>query len=218
MTPVLYYHRVGPFRPGAPRKMTVTPPRFRSQMHFLRRHGIEVLTLDEVLAGRAGVALTFDDGFRDCLEYALPVLWRLRFPATFFIVAGRVGGTDTWMRSTPFPEERLLDWDDLRRLVDAGMTIGSHSMTHTQLTYEEVAESRRLLEERLGTRVEHFAYPRGEYTEESAEWVRRAGYRAGWATRSGDAGRFTRRRLPVSANATIADFGTRLLKARLGYY
>lgn len=218
MTPVFYYHRVGPFRPGAPEKMTVTPENFKSQMHFLRRNGVEVLTLDQVLAGKTGVALTFDDGFRDCMEFALPTLRALRFPATFFIVAGSVGGTDGWMRSTPMPEERIMGWDDLKRLLEAGMAVGSHSMTHGTLTEEEVRESGRVLSERLGVRIEHFAYPRGERPPGAPEWVRAAGYKAGWATRSGDDGPYTRRRLPVSARASLADFGGKLLKARLGYY
>jgi peptidoglycan/xylan/chitin deacetylase (PgdA/CDA1 family) len=198
--------------------MTVTPENFKSQMHFLRRNRVEVLTLDEVLAGKKGVALTFDDGFKDCMEYALPTLRALRFPATFFIVAGAVGGTDGWMRGTPMPEERIVDWSDLRELLGAGMTIGSHSMTHAALTPAEIADSKRVLEERLSVPVRHFAYPRGEYTPEAVGWVRQAGYAAGWATKGGSDAPFTRRRLPVSANATLADFGARLLKARLGYY
>lgn len=218
MTPVLYYHRVGPFRPGAPPRGTVTPENFRSQMHFLRRSRLEVITLDRVLAGDAGVALTFDDGYRDCLEHALPVLRALRFPATFFIVAERVGETDAWPRTPGVPEERLMGWEDLEALAAEGMAIGSHSLTHGPLTRREVAESKRVLEARLGVRVDHFAYPKGEYTPESVSWVREAGYRAGWATKSGDAGAFTRRRLPVSGQATLADFAARLLKARLGYY
>ncbi len=218
MTPVLYYHRVGPFRPGAPRKMTVTPENFKAQMHFLRRNRIEVLSLEEILAGKRGVALTFDDGFKDVMEHALPTLQALRLPATFFAVAGAVGGTDSWMRATAHPEERILDWDDLKQLLQAGMTVGSHSMTHAVLTDGEVTESKRLLEERLGIRVDHFAYPRGEYTPESVEWVRRAGYKAAWATKGGDGETFTRRRLSVSASATLASFAARLLKARVGYY
>ena len=218
MTPVLYYHRVGPFRPGAPRKMTVTPENFKSQMHFLRRNGIDVLTLDEVLAGKKGVALTFDDGFKDCMEFALPTLRALHFTATFFIVAGRVGETDTWMRVTSMPEERIMDWDDLKRLLDARMALGSHSMTHGTLTEAEVRESRGVLQDRLGVPMEHFAYPRGERPPGSEEWVRGAGFKAGWATKSGDEGVYRRRRLPISANASLADFGARLLKARLGYY
>ena len=216
MTPVLYYHRVGPFRPGAPRKMTVLPGKFRAQMHFLRRNRIRVLTLDEVLGGLPGVALTFDDGFKDVMEHAVPVLRSLGFPATFFIVTGVVGGTDEWMRVTAHPEERIVDWDDVRALLDAGMTVGSHSVTHGKLTRKEIVASRQVLRERLGIPIDHFAYPRGENTPESVAWVRDAGYRAGWATKSGDGDAFTRRRLPISASATIYDFGKKLLKARFG--
>jgi hypothetical protein len=75
-----------------------------------------------------------------------------------------------------------------------------------------------MLERRLGVRVEHFAYPRGEYASESVEWVRRAGYKAGWATRTGDADPFRRRRLSVSASTTLFGFAARLAKARFGYY
>lgn len=218
MTPVLYYHRVGPFRPGAPPKGTVTPENFKSQMHFLRRNRIDVLTLDQVLSGARGVALTFDDGYRDCLEHAVPTLQSLRLPATFFVVTGAVGGTDEWNRATPMPVEQIIDWEDVRRLRESGFAIGAHSVTHRTLTWEEVADSKKALEERLGEKVDHWAYPRGEYTAQAMEWVRRAGYRAGWATKSGTDDPFARRRLPVSASATLADFASRLLKARLGYY
>ena len=218
MTPVLYYHRVGPFRPGAPRKMTVLPENFRAQMLFLRRHRIPVLTLDEVLGGRSGVALTFDDGFKDVMQHAVPLLRSLGFPAAFFIVTGVVGGTDAWMRVTKHPAERIVDWDDVRALAEAGLTVGSHSVTHGSLTREEVFASKRELEDRLGRTVDHFAYPRGEVPAGAPGWVREAGYRAGWATKTGDGDAFTRRRLPVSASATIFDFGKKLLKARLGAY
>ncbi len=187
-------------------------------MHLLRRGRVEMLSLDRVLAGARGAAITFDDGFKDCMEYAVPLLRALRFPAAFFVVAGCVGGTNAWMRGTGAPEEPLMGWDDLRRLVDEGFAIGSHSLTHGTLTREEVVESRLLLEERLGIKVRHFAYPRGEVTAEWAAWVREAGYSAGWATRSGNDEPYTRRRLPVSGSAGLAAFAGRILKARLGYY
>ena len=217
MTVALYYHRVGPFRDGAPRKMTVTPENFRAQMAAIAR-GAGAVSLDDAAAGKPGVAITFDDGFRDCLEFALPELRARRFPAAFFIVAGLVGKTDDWMRVTKHPPERLMDWDDLQRLRDEGFTIGSPTMTHTVVTREEVVESRRLLEERLGIPVRHFAYPRGEHTPDAVAWVRDAGDAAGWATKSGPDDPFTRRRLPVSASLSTLGFRFKLFKARLGWY
>jgi peptidoglycan/xylan/chitin deacetylase (PgdA/CDA1 family) len=216
MTPVFYYHRVGPFREGAPRKGNVSPENFRKQMRFLRDWAADALTLDQVLAGRPGAAVTFDDGFKDVMEYALPVLREYRVSATFFLVAGRVGGTDAWMRVTSMPEERLLDWDDAKRLIDAGHEVGSHTLTHGVLTEEEVRGSRELLEQKLGVPVRHFAYPRGEHPPEGVEFVRRAGYVSGWATQQGGADPFTRRRLSVSANTGLFHFGKKMLQARIG--
>lgn len=216
MSATLYYHRVGPFRDGAPRKMTVTPENFRKQMAALSR--TRLLTLDEAAKDVEGVCLTFDDGFRDCLEFAIPELRARRYPAAFFIVAGLVGKTDEWMRVTKHPVERLMDWDDLKRLRDEGFTIGSHSMTHTTLTKAEVVDSRRVLRDNLGLPIEHFAYPRGEHSAEAVEWVREAGYGAAWATKGAKEGPFTRRRLPVSANLGLLGFKAKLLKARLGWY
>jgi peptidoglycan/xylan/chitin deacetylase (PgdA/CDA1 family) len=217
VTVALYYHRVGPFRDGAPRKMTVTPENFRAQMAAIAK-GAGAVSLDDAAAGKPGVAITFDDGFRDCLEFALPELRARGFAAAFFIVAGLVGKTDDWMRVTKHPPERLMEWDDLKRLRDEGFTIGSHTMTHTVVTREEVVESRRLLEERLGVPIRHFAYPRGEHTPESVAWVREAGYASGWATKGGPDGPFTRRRLPVSASLSPLGFRFKLFKARLGWY
>ncbi|HEX7896933.1 MAG TPA: polysaccharide deacetylase family protein [Planctomycetota bacterium] len=215
--PVFYYHRVGPFRPGAPKKMTVLPERFREQMDVLKNR--DVLSLDQVLAGKKGVAITFDDGFLDCMEFALPVLAERKLTATFFIVATSLGSTDAWNRNTPFPEERVMGLDDLKRLRDAGMEIGSHSLTHqTPLTRAEVVDSRRLLEEKLGVPVRHFAYPRGEWTSESAGWAKEAGYVAAWATKGGTEDVYARRRLPVAASATAFTLRAKIWKSRFGWY
>lgn len=216
MTTVLYYHRVGPFRDGAPRKMTVTPENFRAQMRLVEKAG--ALSLDDAAAGKPGVCVTFDDGFRDCLEFALPELRARRLPAAFFIVAGLVGKTDEWMRVTAHPAEALMAWDDLKRLRDEGFTIGSHSMTHTALTRAEVVDSRRVLQDALGLPIPHFAYPRGEHTPEAVEWVREAGYSTAWATKSGPDAPYTRRRLPVSASLSPFGFRLKLFKARFGWY
>src|SRR5262245_30221436 len=151
--PVLYYHRVGSFAPGEERRMNVEPPRFRDQMRRLREKQRPV-SLDEVLAGGApgAVAVTFDDGYRDLMEHALPVLKEYRIPAAFFIVVEAVGGKDRWYRG----DRDIMTWDDVKRLADAGMEIGSHSMTHRRMdqvdaaTLErELVDSKRAIEEKL---------------------------------------------------------------------
>src|SRR5688572_28918012 len=101
MLPVYYYHRVGPFRDGAPPKMNVAPDAFREHMSVLARRAHPV-PIDELVScaregkpmPRGAAAVTFDDGYKDLIEFALPVLREFRIPATFFIVSGGIGGID----------------------------------------------------------------------------------------------------------------------------
>jgi peptidoglycan/xylan/chitin deacetylase (PgdA/CDA1 family) len=222
MIPVIYYHRVGPFAAGAERKMNVEPGRFRAQMiHLARRY--RVVTLDEVLAGATGrvAAITFDDGYRDLMEHAVPVLRELRLPATFFIVAGAIGAKDAWYRS----EQEIVTWEDLEKLKFMGFEIGAHSMTHPRLTELddsklewELREPKRLIEERLGVPVRHLAYPQGQHDERVKKAVQAAGYRAAWATKSGEGGEFAMRRFRVAADTGGLAFAWRLMRIRWGWY
>lgn len=235
---ILYYHRVGPPRPGLPRKGFVTPEAFRAQMQWLRRGGWKVLALDELVAAMAGgratprraVVLTFDDGYADCAAHARPALEACGFPATFFIVAGAVGGTDHWNPTHTARPERLMGWDDLRSLQRAGFVIGSHTLRHRRLTElapadarEELVRSRERLEEKLGGRVRHLAYPQGAWSPAVAALAREAGYTSACATRKGAVlnGRpdlYALPRIPVSAGDSLAAFMAKLVKGALGVY
>jgi peptidoglycan/xylan/chitin deacetylase (PgdA/CDA1 family) len=235
---VLYYHRVGPPRAGLPRKGFVTPDAFQAQMRWIRRSGWTVLSLDdyaEALAGgkrtpRRGVVVTFDDGYADCLTYARPVLEAFGFSATFFVVAGAVGGTDRWNPTHGTHPERLAGWDDLRILHRAGFAVGSHTVRHRRLAElpveearEEVTASRVRLEEGLGAPVRHLAYPQGSWSAAVAAAVREAGYASACATRRGAVrdgrpDRFAIPRVPVSARDSVAAFAGKLVKGALGVY
>ena len=226
---VFYYHRVGPFRAGAPRKMNVEPASFRAHMKALAGASNPV-SLDALVDGpipRGAVAVTFDDGYRDLLDHALPTLRELKIPATFFIVAGGVGSTDTWNEIPGVPREPTLAWDELARIRDAGLSIGSHSMTHPRLDgvsadelRREVGESKRVIEAKLGIRVRHFAYPQGRHSPEAERAVQAAGYDAGWATKKGriltDEDRFAARRIPVSGHISGLRFRWEHFLRRIG--
>lgn len=232
--PVYYYHRVGPFRDGAPRKMNVSPEAFREHMSVLARRAHPVAISELVACARDGrpfprgaVAVTFDDGYKDLMEFALPVLQEFRIPAAFFIVSGGIGATDAWNKVEGVPNEPILSWDDLKRLRDAGMTIGSHSATHARLDglqgealREEIEGSRRDLQSGLGIQILHFAYPQGRYSPEAEKLVADAGYAAGWATRKGRPlarGDVTAiRRAPVSGVIRGGRFRWELFLMRVG--
>ncbi len=235
---ILYYHRVGPPRKGLPRKGFVTPEAFRAQMAWIRRSAWRVLDLDDyadaLAAGgkvpRRGVIITLDDGFADCRTHAAPVLEEFEIPATFFIVAGAVGGTDHWNPTHRTHPEPLMGWKDLRILRRNGFSIGSHTMHHRRLaglsvdeTWKELASSKARLEEQLGCPIRHLAYPQGNWSPAIAALVREAGYRSACSTRSGSVQngmpyQYALPRIPISASDSIVAFAGKLLKGALGVY
>jgi len=231
--PILMYHEVTP-RPSTDFHFySVTPERFARQMRWLAWAGYSAVSLDllaERLASGAplpprSVAITFDDGLKSCVEHAIPHLESYGFSATFFVVAGLVGGTSRWLRTSLGRELALADWDALRRLTDRGFTCGAHSMSHAHLTELscdacrfELTESKRVLEDRLERPVVHMAYPYGEYNAEVVTLAQEAGYRTACAVRGGFAGvddeLLALRRIAVAGSDSLVDFACRVSTAR----
>lgn len=191
--PILTYHSLDDG--GSP--ISIAPSLFRWQMEYLRANGWRTLTLDELMDGHqhgswleCTFALTFDDGFENFAEHALPVLRGCGFSATVVVVADWVGRTNDWPSQPSWtPRLPLMDWDALRAMADAGMTIGAHTLSHPHLprliardAEREIVESQRLIAERIGCAVETFAYPYGD-TSPALEAVVAQRFRAGFGTR-----------------------------------
>ncbi|MHC3470362.1 polysaccharide deacetylase family protein [Streptomyces sp. 7R007] len=184
---VAMYHSVGDCSDD-PYRVTVTPERFERQLAWLARRGLRGVSVAGLLTARARgegrglVGLTFDDGYADFVTEALPVLGRLGFGATLFVLPGRLGGDNAW---DPLgPRKPLLTADGIRRAAEAGVEIGSHGLTHLDLTEvddvtlkAETVESRTALEDLLGTPVDGFCYPYGSVDARAVAAVRDAGYR-----------------------------------------
>ncbi|WP_225810391.1 polysaccharide deacetylase family protein [Streptomyces spinosus] len=183
---IAMYHSVGDCSDD-PYHLTVSPDRLERQLRWLRRRGLRGVSVTELLAARARgegqhlVALTFDDGYADFLANALPPLTRWGCTATLFVLPGRLGGDNAWDRLGP--RKPLLTADGIRRAADAGMEIGSHGLTHVDLTRAddgllkaETAESRAVLEELTGAPVTGFCYPYGTADRRAVQAVREAGY------------------------------------------
>jgi peptidoglycan/xylan/chitin deacetylase (PgdA/CDA1 family) len=175
---------------------------------------VDLLDSDRPLART--VALTFDDGFLDVAEHALPVLSERGFRATVFVATAVTDGRTSfpWYREQP----PVLTWDDIVELDrDGTLRFEAHSLTHPCLpalddaaATEEIAGSKRELENRLGRVVRAFSYPTGLFGEREQRIVADAGYRIavscepGVNTRSTD--RFALRRRQVDARDSMLDF------------
>jgi peptidoglycan/xylan/chitin deacetylase (PgdA/CDA1 family) len=180
------YHSVSASTGPDPHRLRVHPDGLDAHLRLLRRLGLRGVSLGELVAaadaGRATglVGLTFDDGYADFLDQAVPVLGRHGMTGTLYVVAGRLGGSNEWDAG---PRLDLLDADGIRAVAAAGHEIGSHTSTHVRLSAadpvavaREVTTSRRVLEDVLQTEVTGFCYPWGDFDEAAAEAVRLAGY------------------------------------------
>jgi peptidoglycan/xylan/chitin deacetylase (PgdA/CDA1 family) len=183
---VLMYHSVAPYADD-PYRVTVSPQRFEQQMRWLDRRGLRGVSMAELLAARqrqcdAGlVGLTFDDGYDDFLRYALPVLERYGFSATSFVIAGRLGGVNSW--DARGPRKPLMTAAQVRSAVAAGIEIGSHGLRHVTLNYaaepalaREQRLSRQILQDITGSAIGGFCYPYGHLNGRVVDGVRDAGY------------------------------------------
>ena len=176
--PILMYHRVG--IPGGASDVTVRPEFFDRQMEFLNVHRYHVMPLEELIrALKAGrrlppktVVITFDDGSADNIRFAFPVLRKMGFPATIFMITENIDRPGGW-----------LSGEDLKIMDENGISIGSHTQTHAFLpelpisrAEEELVGSKKKLQDLLGHDVTLFSYPAGGVTPQIQALVEKAGY------------------------------------------
>ncbi len=223
---ILMYHQVSPQPPPNFRKYTLTPVQFGRQMAWLAARGYRTITFDELLGDAMTlpakpVLITFDDGYEEAIRWALPVLQQHGFGATFYIIAALAGGTSSWLVPLRGLELPLASWARLREVAAAGFAIGSHSLTHPHLTAlstsdcrNELQESRRIIEDRIGLAVTDLAYPFGSHDERVRSVSGEVGYRSACTVKTGLAAQgcdpLALRRVPISGSESFIDFLWRL--------
>lgn len=216
---ILFYHRVSDDRD----ELAVTPRRFRQQMDYLASQSyraVDVLEAVELLdAGAASaktIGLSFDDGYVDVAEQALPILQERGFRATVFVSPAVVSGWAKfeWYREQP----PVLGWDEIGDLDREGtLSFEAHSLTHPNLpalrpeaAREEILGSKAALETQLRRPVQVFSYPYGLFGLRERGLVEEGGFRAavtcepGLNTRSTD--RLCLRRRQVDSRDSLLDF------------
>lgn len=200
MIPILMYHQIDmpPPKGVRLRGSTVHPKHFETQMRWLKRLGYKGLALKELMPYVAGekkgkvVGITFDDGYQNVYQNALPVLTKLGFSSTNFIVTGQLGGKNQWAQDNGSYPSRLMDIEQIRDWHTHGQEIGSHTVDHIYLadTPKEQAlvqlkQSKSTLENILQTQIVSFCYPYGNESLEARQWVAKAGYKMAVSTQRG---------------------------------
>lgn len=186
--PILLYHSVSADPPDWIAPFSITPAQFGGHLDTIMASGRVPLTVSEYVDGLAAktalpespVLITFDDGFADFGESALPALASRNLHSTLYVTTAALGGVNAnWV----LPPAAMLDAVDLPRLEAAGVEIGAHSHTHRQMDLlraaevsAELSQSAELLETILGHRVRSFAYPHGYWTPRVQRQVSLAGF------------------------------------------
>ena len=192
--PILTYHR---FSEDCSSPLCVPTRVFDLQMRYLKENGYHVITPKELIGfleyrhglPKKSVLITMDDGYRSVYNIAYPILKKYGFTATLFIYTNFVGVS-----------RMAITWDQLREMKAEGFTIGSHTLSHSDLTRpkegeaepeflarieEEIHGSKKILDRKLAQDTDVFAYPFGYYDQRSINIARRAGYRMAMSVRRG---------------------------------
>jgi peptidoglycan/xylan/chitin deacetylase (PgdA/CDA1 family) len=237
--PILSYHRVVE---GVKSPLAVPPAEFLHQMKWLRDNGFRGVTLADALAGRAGrlsgqaggaggagrgmkaFTVTFDHGYADNFRNALPVLKEYRIPAHIFLVTDLI---DT-KQLLPTPDavntnpqrDRLMTWDEVQQMKEAGMDIGSMGGSHTDLTAmtpeavrADLDRSRDSIRGFIGSDADYFCYPFGRTNARIKEIVKQAGFRGAVYTPAGKTGgmdRYSLRRVAIPGGTSDKAFQFKL--------
>lgn len=181
--PILIYHSVRPYYSGITnlvKEYTVPPDIFDSQLKYMKENGFTPIMPDDLadylVSGKALPAkpfmITFDDGWRNQFRYAFPILQKYRYPGVFYVY------------SDVIDRKVFLTWDDIKTMMGSGMIIGDHTKSHPELPKitddallrQEIIDSKKIIEGRIGKTVDAFAYPFGEYNKKSVAMVEQGGY------------------------------------------
>ena len=170
---ILTYHSIA----DGPPPLAIAPSTFRMQLDALVESGFHGVSLRTCMAAgiseaarRRFVVLTFDDGYRDFVETALPELQRRGFSCTLFLSSGLVGDAGGW-DPDGLGRRQLLDWDQAAAVAAGGVELGAHGVTHANLARlededmrQEVTASGETIAQRTRQTVASFAAPYGSTT------------------------------------------------------
>ncbi len=186
--PILSYHHFGE---NCESHLCISTRVFDQQMRYLKNNGYRVITMGELLGfmqyrhaiPKRSILITIDDGYRSAYEIAYPVLKKYGFTATLFIYTDYVGVSRS-----------AITWDQLREMKADGFEIGSHTISHCDLTKKmtgeqyqdymerikrEICVSKQIIDKELRQDTFSFAYPYSRYNASVLSLCEQAGYKVG---------------------------------------
>lgn len=213
---------------------------FNKQIKYLSENGWHSFTMTEAITHKdnlpeKSVVITFDDGYRDNLINALPILKKYNFKATIYLVNDRhdhdwSGYRKTKNEGAGLKDEPKLSDDDVRELINSGLIeIGAHTVTHANLStlgndesHEEICKSKDLLEKEFNIICDSFAYPFGLYKHSDVLDVVNCGYTNAVTTKTGitdlkNCNLFEIPRITISGKDNFLSFKLKIKTGKRGF-
>ena len=165
--PVLSYHSISDDKSS----ISISTNIFEKQIIFLKKLSYESVNFDEIDPNKKNqIILTFDDGYKDILVNALPILKKYNFKATCFFVTNLIGKNNNWdNKKENYKIKELMNLDDIKKWYENGMSVQSHSHNHLDLTklsdmeiINELEYSKKYLQEKFNIMSDVFCYPFGK--------------------------------------------------------
>lgn len=182
---ILMYHHVKDHLEGdnsTEINLSVEVDEFEEQIKYLSENNYNSINISQLFENNDNnIAITFDDGYRDNITNAYPILQKYGFVGTVYVI-------------TDFVEnDGYLTWEDIKKLDHAGWEIGSHTLTHPNLTNAseanikmQVEESKLAIEEQINNSVISFCYPAGHYNDQVINILEEVGYKNAVSIESGN--------------------------------
>ena len=195
-TPILMYHKIAEVDPLSTLKgHFVAPALFSRHLRLLSLLGYASVPLTDWNAPtgpKKPAILTFDDGYRDFVTEAVPLMAKFGMTGTVFMVSNQLGGSNQWDVSDGDVQLPLMTPGEAKQAVAAGHLVGSHTADHVHLdridpaaAQLQISESKERLESEVGTKIETFCYPYGGMNADVQRWVAEAGYLCACSTDKG---------------------------------
>ncbi len=223
--PILMYHRIAD-NPGD--RNSLSPAKFTEQLDYLSAHGFHTVSLRDVhdyytsrkKLPQKPVVLTFDDGYEDNFSVALPLLTARNMTATVFPISAWVGQPNKW-EDFGKPPAVTMSWEQLKKWLNAGMEIGSHTVSHPFLSQlhgevlqSELTQSKDTLSAHLSITTDFLCYPYGDYSDQVIAAAKEAQYKGALAIYDNaplwDLDLYALPRIPVSSRQPLWEFAVKV--------
>lgn len=224
--PILLYHSVDTDVSSGFETWAIAPNKFDDHMKYIVENSYTPLTVSQLISclqtesiPHKPIVITFDDGFLDFYENAMPILTRYDLPSTLYITTGYIGGTSQWLWREGEGKRPMMSWAQVQEIDKNGVECGAHTLTHPQLDVvsrqqarREIIDSKKALEDCLGKNTASFAYPHGHYDAIVRGVVKEAGYTSACGVKhalsSTQDDRFSLARIIIKAQTSVEELAS----------